>query len=338
MIFGLHDEFILLNEKSLRVLKSYLEDKDAILEDLLLAVSIAPLDEILEEDKRYFRRIMEYWEEGYAIPVSSFEELKRIKTGDASIESFRNDVSLSLFGEEIAVEPDVNYKYAKEFVNYIDSAEILDIASGFGWIPPLFSKRGRVLALDNSYTKKIFFDRDGKVWIEGTNIELFPDWPEAKEFLRENRAEFQIYKDFAQLFWESQGADIGKITFLQGNAGSMNRCYDLSHRKEFEIYDGSVEYVTCFFGFNHISTNFREVLREISRVLARGGKALVTLYNELLEKFPVKFSYTWVEELEIKMINLREFKKNAEKLGFNIELLKGHSGEKLYYLLLLIKR
>jgi SAM-dependent methyltransferase len=336
-MFSPHEEYILPNERLLKVIRSYLEDKDSVAEEILLSISDEPILEVQDEDRKFISETMDYWEKGYAIPLSALEELKRIHTGNPSVDAFKEDFLITLFGEEIEVEPDVNLEFAYDFIMHIRSREILDIASGFGWIPPLFSKKGRVLALDNSYTNRIIYGEDGRLTIEGTSIEIFPSWSEAKEYVMQNREQFQQYKDFAKLFWASHGASMGNITLLQGDATNMGRCLDLSKGGEYTIGENSIKTITCFFGLNHIGNAWTEVLEEIYRVLAPGGEALITIYREYLEKFPVKFSYDWTAQLKIGIIGIRYLEKKSTELGFKIKHIDGHRGEKLFYFLSLQK-
>lgn len=323
------EEYALPNEAARRVIESYLKDDDAFVDELYLATSYEPVLEIEEEDRDYIRGLMSYWRKGYALPITALREIRRINTGSPSIEDLEENFLLTLLGEEIAVEPDVNLEFAREFLSHIHADKILDIASGFGWIPPLFSNRGRVLALDNSYSNRIVFE-DDRIRIEGTSIELFPDWREAREYVLNRREEFREYKDFAQLFWRFQGASLDNITILQGDAADMKNCHDLSHNREFFIEDNSMKWITCFFGLNHIGKAWKDVLRESYRVLMPKGKALIAIYKEHLEKFPLKFAYDWTEQLEIEIIKLEEFRELSEEIGFKMELTEEYNGKDLF--------
>jgi SAM-dependent methyltransferase len=333
MMFAPFEEYALLNEETLEKVKTYL--RDSVAEELLLSISYEPLLEITKEDLDQFKEIMDYWRKGHAMPVSALEELRRIRTGSPSIVDLRRGFVVTLYGEEISVEPDVNLEFAQEFVDYIEAKEILDIASGFGWIPPLFSRKGRVLALDNSYSNRIIFDKDGKMRVEGTNIELFPDWPSAKEYIMKRKKEFREYKDFAKLFWRSHGANLDNIVLLRGDATDLRNCYDLTNGRESQIGDNSIQTVTCFFGLNHIGKLWKDVLRETYRVLTPEGIALISIYKEYLERFPLKFAYNWTRKLGIEIIKIEELEKFSGYLKFEFRLIKNH---RLFYLISLRKR
>lgn len=328
-MFAPFEQYVLPNEKALKTIKTYLKDDETI-DELILSSAVEPVLEITDDDRRFIKEIISYWKRGYAIPLGILEEVKRISTGDVSLKNLEGDFILRLYGEEIMVEPDVNLEFAEEFLQYVSGAEILDIASGFGWIPPLLSKRSKVFALDNSYTNKIVYRENGTAMIEGTSIQLFPD-SSFKAFMPK-KEEFQTYRDFAMLFWKSQNAELGRIVLLEGDAANMRRCRDLTNNKEFEIKDNSFATITCFFGLNHIGDSWKDVLKEIYRVLKPGGKGLVAIYKEYLEKFPIRFAYDWVDQFGMNIIKHDEFLASAKNIGFKTRLIKTHKGERFFYI------
>lgn len=328
------EKYVLLRLEAVEKLRHVLSNlSEELLEDLFLALADYPVEMITPEDRETLLDNIRYWLRGYAVPLTAVRELERQPRARTLKELEKNAV-LVLSGEDIAVEPDVNYEFAQEFVNHVEAAEVLDIASGFGWIPLLLSKRARVLALDRAYLNRIIYQKD-KIKIEGTTIELFPDSPSARAHMRREKAKYKDYRDFACLFWRSGGAEMENIILLQGDAVDLRKCRDLTRGVEHEIKTCSLEAVTCFFSFNHILP-WREALSEVYRVLTKGGTAWVTLYREHLEKFPLKFAYNWVEQLGVNMVKLREFTELAETLGFKINPIE-HRGGALYYLLQLKK-
>jgi ubiquinone/menaquinone biosynthesis C-methylase UbiE len=324
------EEYGLPSPKALRWLKQRLRGGDALLEDLFLALADFPVDEITPEDKELLRANMRYWKRGYAMPMTVVREL-----GGRRPLKIERDFPLILRGVDIAVEPDVNYDYAREFVERVNADEVLDIGSGFGWIPALLSRKARVYALDKAYLNRIIYG-DDRITIEGTNIELFPGSPTARRRMRREKDEYRHYRDFARLFWSSRGAKMDNITQLQGDATDMRRCRDLMRDMDYSVASGSLEAVTCFFSLNHISP-WQGVLKEVHRVLANGGEALITLYKEHLEKFPVKFVYDWVEQLGAEIIKYGELEGFSRALGFKVSLVPTHKGDEFFYLLQLKK-
>lgn len=325
------EKYVLLGrggvEKLERVLASPGEE---LLEELFLALADYPVELITQEDKELLLDNIRYWRRGYAMPLTALRELELRYPRLRGIE---HKAVLVLEGEEIAVEPDVNLEFARGFAEYVKAGEVLDVASGFGWIPVLLSRRAKVLALDKAYLNRVIYQED-RVFIEGTTIELFPGAAGAGEYLR--REGVRDYRDFARLFWSSRKAEMGNILLLQGDASDMTKCRDLTSGREYGIASGSLEAVTCFFGFNHIAP-WREALKEVYRVLAKGGEAWVTLYREYLGKFPLKFVYNWVEQLGVTMVKIKEFRELAAKLGFKVTPIDKYQGSTLYYLLRLKK-
>jgi len=301
-MFGPFEEYVLLKKRALEKIGPYLEADDKFLEELFLATAREPVFEIEEEDLEFMNEMVAFWKKGYAIPSSAVDEMKRIHP---ALKNIGKDFAAVFRGEDIEVEPDVNFEFAKEFLTHVHSKEILDIASGFGWIPPLFSKRGKVKAIDISYDNKIVHKREGggtiTTNIEGTSIALFPDSPADREYLFENKEEFRTYRDFAMLFWKSVGANLENITAISEDATDMKQRAD------------SVGTVTCFFGLNQIP-GWKEVIKEVSRILVPGGTFLISIYREYLERFPVKSSYNWIKDIPAAMIEKKELLKYSKIL------------------------
>jgi SAM-dependent methyltransferase len=327
------EKYVLLRPGAVKKLRTALASpSDELLEELFLALADYPVEIITQEDRELLLDNIRYWLRGYAVPSTALRELELRHPGLRGLEE---KAALVLSGEEIAVEPDVNLEFAREFSRHVDAREVLDVASGFGWIPVLLSKRAKVFALDKAYLNRILYQRD-RIVIEGTTIELFPGSPAAREYMRRRKDKFRDYRDFACLFWSSRGAEMGNITLLQGDASNMGKCRDLTNGRDYGIASGSIEAVTCFFGFNHIPS-WREALKEVYRVLAKGGEAWITLYREYLEKFPLKFAYNWAEQLGVNMVKIKEFRELAAKLGFKINPINKYQGSTLYYLFQLKK-
>lgn len=323
----LREEYALLDMNALRLLRAVLKaPREEQIEDLFLALADFPVEAVTREDRELLLDNIGYWIKGYALPVTALEEL--------GIRNPERKAAVILRGEDIAVEPDVNYEFAQDFVSRVKAENVLDMASGFGWVPPLLSRRAKVLALDNAYLNKVVYETD-RIYIEGTTIELFPDSPAARDYLRRDR-KLRDYRDFALLFWSSRKADLDRIVPLQGDASELRRCMDLTRNQSCSIGDASMDAVTCFFSFNHVP-DWRAALAEAYRVLAEGGEAWVTLYREYLEKFPLKFAYDWTEQLGVKIVKIKDFREQAEELGFRVNPIKEYRGTALYYLLHLKK-
>lgn len=324
-MLGPREEYGLPTPRTLKWIKKRLKGGDALIEDLFLALADFPVEEITPEDKEILRANMRYWRRGYAVPMTVIREL-----GGRDL-----DFQLVLKGDDIAVEPDVNYDFAREFAGHMEAEEVLDVGSGFGWMPALLSSKARVYAMDKAYLNRITYEED-RVGIEGTNIELFPGSPTARAKLLREKDDYRCYADFARLFWRSRGAVLENVTQLMGDAAHMRDCLDLTRSAPHGVASGSAEAVTCFFSLNHIPA-WRDVLKEVHRVLAKNKVALVTLYKEHLERFPVKFVYDWVEQLGVNMIDYRVFVKYSRSLGFKDSLLTTQGGDELYYFLRLKK-
>ncbi len=305
-MFGPFEEYVLIKKGALRKVRPYLKADDKVLEELFLATATGPVFEITREDLKFMKEMVAFWKDGYAMPLSAVEEMKRIYPTLNALKNIEKDFAVIFRGEDIEVEPDVNFEFAREFLTHIRSEEILDIASGFGWIPPLFSRRGKVKAVDSSYDNRIVYNRDGTINIEGTSITLFPHSPLDREYLSRRKEEFQTYRDFAVFFWKSVGANLDNITVIREDATDMEQKTD------------SVDAVTCFFGLNHLA-EWKEVIGEVSRILMPGGTFLISIYREYLEKFPVKFSYNWVKEIPATIIDKKELLSYSKKLGFKVK-------------------
>jgi SAM-dependent methyltransferase len=323
----LREDYVVLKQKPLRLLRAVLKNpKEKLLDEIILALADYPVDMITRESKELLRENIRYWLKGYAVPFTVLKEV--------GFKEPEKKAQLLLRGEDIAVEPDVNYEFASDFTSRIKAEKILDIASGFGWVPPLLSKKAKVLALDKAYLNRVIYQED-RIYIDGTTIELFPDSRAAREYIKKER-KLRDYRDFALLFWNSRKACMDNITLLQGDATDLRSCQNLNKQEGFPIDDESFEAATCFFAFNHIP-NWRGALKETYRVLMEGGEAWTTLYREHLERFPVKFAYNWTEHLKTKIVKIEEFTMQAEKAGFRVKPIKKYRGASLYYLLRLRK-
>jgi SAM-dependent methyltransferase len=321
------ENYALLKKDALGLMRRVLSTpRKERLEDLFLALADYPVEVITPEDMELLTDNVRYWLMGYAVPVTALREL--------GIKDPERRSSIVLRGEDIAVEPDVNHDFARDFVSRVKGGTILDVASGFGWIPPLLSKRARVLAVDKAYLNRVVYAEE-RIHIENTTIELFPDSPTARSYLMKVR-KLKDYRDFAVFFWKSHGAAVENIVPLQGDASDLRRCVDLSTADDYSVMDGSVDAVTCFFSFNHMPA-WRSALEEVYRVLKDGGEAWVALYREYLQKFPVKFAYDWAEQLGIKIVEIKDFQEQARDLGFRVSPVKEYQGTTLYRLLRLKK-
>ena len=321
------EEYALLKRDTLRLLRAVLSThRKERLEDLFLVLADFPVEVIAPEDLELLADNIKYWLRGYAIPVTALREL--------GIKDIERRSTIILRGDEIAVEPDVNSEFARDFVSRVEGDLILDMASGFGWIPPLLSSKARVLAVDKAYLNRVIYGED-RIHIENTTIELFPDSSTARRYLMQVRR-LRDYRDFAVFFWESHDAVMENILPLQGDACDLRRCLNLKTGKEYSVKDGSVDAVTCFFSFNHIPP-WRSALKEAYRVLKDGGQTWTALYREHLQKFPVKFAYDWAEQLGIKIVEIKDFQEQAEDIGFHVSPVKKYRGAALYTLLRLEK-
>ena len=321
-------EYVLLSEESLDRVRRLLREDRSFLEELYLALATEPVLEIQEEALELLRQNLSFWRRGYAIPLRALEELERL-----SGEELELDYEAMLGSEELEAEPDASYAFAREFCARVEGESVLDIASGFGWVPVLLSQRAQVYALDSAYENPIVYGED-RIYIAGTTIELFPGFPEGQAFIRANRERFTRYADFARLFWERHGARLEHITLLQGDASELGSVRCLGKGALPESFDS----VTIFFGLNHVGKAWRRVLREASRALREQGRLHVALYREYLARFPLKGAYDWAEQLDIEVIPLEELLKEAESLDLRARLVRGHRGEALYHMVVMEKR
>lgn len=314
----MHETYVLLEETALTKVRDYLSEDRRLLEELYLALAPEPVLEIEDEALALLRENVHLWRQGYAIPLSVLEELERLSGRELEL-----GFLAMLSGEELEAEPDANITFAREFCGSVTGEKVLDIASGFGWVPVLLSSKAHVYALDSAYENPIVYEEE-RIYIEGTTIELFPGFTEGQAFIRANREKFTRYADFAKLFWEKHGAELENITLLQGDASNLSLT---------QTFDS----VTIFFGLNHIGKAWRQVLSEALRVLRRHGKLHIAIYREYLAKFPLKGAYDWAEQLDVEIIALEELLKEARALGLKPEV-KRHSGEELYHMVEMEKR
>jgi SAM-dependent methyltransferase len=331
----MHELFVLLSDDVMARVRDYLRDDREFLEELYLVLAPEPVLEIDDDALELLRDNLALWRRGYAIPLAALEEAKRFVTGNASLRSLQRGFLVMLSSEELEAEPDANYAFAKEFCSSVKGEKVLDVASGFGWVPVLLSERAHVYALDSAYKNPIIYEED-RIYIDGTTIELFPGFPEGQAFIRANREKFTCYADFARLFWEKHGAKLENITLLQGDASNLSSVRSLGGDSPLTLTE-AFDSVTIFFGLNHIGKAWRRVLSEASRVLRRHGKLHVAIYREYLAKFPLKGAYNWAEQLGIEIIPLEELLKEAEALDLKAKV-KRHSGEKLYHMVEMEKR
>lgn len=316
--------YVLLDEASLDRIKDLLTEDRKLLEELYLALASEPVLEIEEDAIELLKSNLALWKQGYAIPMTALEELERFAGRELEL-----GFVAMLGEEELEAEPDASYTFAEEFCSHVRGKKVLDVASGFGWVPVLLSKSAHVFALDSAYDNPIVYEED-RIYIAGTTIELFPGFPEGQAFIRANRERFTRYADFARLFWERQGAKLENITMLKGDAADLRSVSSLDGEqvKLEEAFDS----VTIFFGLNHVGGAWRRVLREASCALRRGGRLHVAIYREYLAKFPLKGAYDWTEQLGITIMPLGALVEEAEALGLKVRVIR-HSGERLYHML-----
>ncbi len=325
--------YALPKDEALEKIKGYFSLDREFLEELFLATAQDVVMEIPEEALEELKRNVELWLQGYAVPLEVLEEAKRIKEGNPFISELKDAFKVVIPGEDLTAEPDANYNFSKHFSELVEGNVVLDLASGFGWIPVFLSRKKRVLALDYSYNNRIIYEED-RIYIEGTTIELFPGYPEGRAFLREKKLE--IYADFAELFWEAQDAKLENIVILQGDAKNLKEALSIKENKKIPLREEEIKAVTCFFGLNHIGRGWEKVVKEVYSLLKEGGKAYFALYSEHLEKFPLKGFYDWTEALEIEIIPLKNFLSEAERAGFSAEVVE-HPREDLYSIVVLEK-
>ncbi len=321
--------YVLLSEAALREANEYLREDRKLLEEIYLAVASEPVLEIREEALALLKENLRLWKQGYAIPIEALKEAKRFATGNPFMKSLKRGFKAVLSAEELEAEPDANYLFAREFCSSVKGSKILDLASGFGWVPVLLSRRAKVYALDSAYENKIIYEPE-RIRIEGTTIELFPDFPEAQNFIRANKEIFTCYADFAKLFWEKQGANMENITLLAGSGENLSSLRELSGAP-LKLEDASFDAVTIFFGLNHVGMAWCSVLKEASRILRKHGKLHAAIYREYLARFPIKGAYNWAQQLGVEIITLEELLNEAKALNLEARI-RHHSGENLYYM------
>jgi len=304
--------------EALEKVASYFSLERGFLEELYLATTSEVVVEIPPQAIEDLKENVELWRQGYALPLEVLKEAMRIKEGEALYEE--GDFEVFLPGEDLEAEPDSNYQWAEHFCSLVEGKNVLDLAAGFGWVPPILSRSRRVYALDSSYGRRVVYG-EKSTYVEGTNIELFPGYPGGRVFLRERGV--KTYADFAALFWEKQGANLGNIRLLQEDALNLSSKFSFEGKNE-------IDSVTCFFGLNHIGKGWQRVLSGVSSLLPPRSKAYFALYSELLGKFPLKGFYDWTRALELEIIPLESFLKEARKGGFSARELR-HQREKVYH-------
>ncbi|NOZ59927.1 MAG: class I SAM-dependent methyltransferase [Euryarchaeota archaeon] len=325
----MYELYVLLSEESLARVAPLLGDDRSFLEELYLALATEPVAEIPEEELELLKENVALWRRGYAVPLRALEEVERLSGEELELEFVA-----MLSSNELEAEPDASFAFAREFCGYVKGERVLDVASGFGWVPVLLSGRAQVYALDSAYANPIVYGED-RIYIEGTTIELFPGFPEGQAFIRANREKFTRYADFAMLFWERHGARLENITLLQGDASSLSTARTLEGDSPLKLA-GAFDSVTIFFGLNHVGRAWRRVLREACGALREGGTIHVAIYREYLARFPLKGAYDWAEQLGIEIVPLEELLKEAEALGLKPKLRR-HSGESLYHMVVMEK-
>ncbi len=325
--------YVLPKKEAIEEIKGYFSTDRDFLEELFLAITRDVVMDIPEDNIKELKDNIELWVQGYAIPLEVLEEVRRIKAGKTSTLEFKEDFEAVLTEDDLKAEPDANYEYSEHFAGLVEGKTVLDIASGFGWIPVFLSRNKKVLALDYSYNNRIIYDKD-RTYIEDTTIELFPGYPEGRVFLQYEKLE--TYADFAELFWRAQGAEVNNITVLQGNARNLKEALSVRDNMKVSLKEENIEVVTCFFGLNHIAKNWKKVISEVYSLLNEGGKAYFAIYSEFLEKFPLKGFYDWTEALEIEIIPLKRFCEEVERAGFKYSIVE-HSRTDLYTIVILEK-
>ncbi len=325
----MHELYVLLSDDALARVRHLLRDDREFLEELYLALASEPVLEIDDNALELLGDNIALWKRGYALPLTVLEELERFSGKELEL-----GFVAMLSSDELEAEPDANYAFAREFCGYVKGERVLDVASGFGWVPVLLSERAQVYALDSAYANPIVYGED-RIYIEGTTIELFPGFPEGQAFIRANREKFIRYADFARLFWERHGARLENITLLQGDASSLSTARTLEGDSPLTLTE-AFDSVTIFFGLNHIGKAWRRVLGEACGALREGGTIHVAIYKEYLARFPLKGAYDWAEQLGIEIVPLEELLKEAEALGLKPKLRR-HSGESLYHMVVMEK-
>lgn len=325
--------YVLPKKEAIEEIKGYFSTDREFLEELFLATTSDVVMDITEDNIKELKDNVELWVQGYAIPLEVLEEARRIKAGELSTLEFKEDFEAVLTKDDLKAEPDANHEYSEHFAGLVEGKNVLDIASGFGWIPVFLSRNKKVFALDYSYNNRIIYDKD-RTYIEDTTIELFSGYPEGIVFIQNEKLE--TYADFSELFWRAHGAEANNITVLQGNARNLKEALSVRDNMRVSLKEENIEAVTCFFGLNHIAKNWEKVIREIYSLLKEGGTAYFALYSEFLEKFPLKGFYDWTAALEIEIIPLKRFLEEVERVGFKYSIVK-HPRTDLYTIVILEK-
>jgi len=289
------ESYVLLDERWLHRLRG-IELSDELLEELVLALAEVPVLEVGREELEEMRRLVGLWREGYAVPFPALVEL----LGRAEAERALEEARAVIEGRELMAEPDANLEVAREFCGLVDAERVLDVGSGFGWVPVLLSWRAEVVALDSAYSRRVMVE-EGCLRVEGTNIVLSP-WVRML-------GEVRCYGDFAALFWKMHGARMERISL---------RCADATRLEELFV-DDKPECATAFFSFNHMR-EWRSVLRSLAGVVE---VVYAAIYAEHLQWFPVKGSYGWMEGLGVRAVELEEMLQTAEAMGFDAEVIEG---------------
>lgn len=283
--------------KSRELLGRLFSKEQSFLEELYLALAEEVVVEIDEEAIEELREHIDRWLSGYAVPLEAIREAQRIRKVEEDIE-----YEMSIYEEDIEAEPDANYQFAREFCSLVREEVVLDIASGFGWIPAILSRSKHVIAVDKNYSSEIVEAPEGR-FVAGTNIQIFVPG-------------FKTYADFCKAFWLSVGADISRIEMISADATELSRIPEVKR----------AQVATCFFGLNHIP-QWEKVLEEVRK--AGIENMYVALYSEELAKFPVKGIYDWTEKLGFHIVPIEEFKSCVEGLGMHAHEVE-HDNRAIY--------
>ncbi len=289
--------FTYILPKNAAKLKRIFSTQQSFLEELYLALATEVVVEIDSEAVEELKSQIDRWLSGYAVPLEAIREAQRIKGLEERVE-----YELSIYEEDIRAEPDANYEFARHFCSFVEGDVIVDIASGFGWIPAILSRSRQVIAVDKNYSSEIVETPEGR-FVSGTNIQIFVPG-------------FKTYAEFCRAFWQNVGANLQRIEMVSGDATRLSEIPQVKKAQS----------ATCFFGLNHIP-EWKEVLREAER--AGIEKIYIALYSEELAKFPVKGIYDWIERLGFQIVPIEEFKRHIAELGMNIEEIK-HPNRAIY--------
>ncbi len=278
-----HDYYVLLSKRGQELFNKI--SKNVNVDEVILALSPTPVYEITDEMRRYVEELIKLWKNGYAMPLEALKEIKYQFSGSRDLGSFKKEIEVSIHGSLLIAEPDANYEFALEFCKRIkDQAQrVLDVASGFGYIPAILSKKYKVYALDKNYDNRIVL-KNGRAFVENTNIEI-----------KKYSEDIKTYKDFCKAFWGFLGANLDNIKFIVADAEKIEGKYDI---------------ITCFFGLNHVE-NWIKVMESIRKSAMK--RIYITIYREYLEKFPIKFTYNWLKELGVKMVSFKDFYSYCKK-------------------------